>query len=117
MDPVIHVATPNFFNHPRFLCATSYSPLTFQTKTKKMLEFQTGLAECSNAVILPHIASASLFTRGGMATLAACNVAARLRGDGVWATPDNAKPFLEGSPSDVPRCSPSIVNAKELGVK
>ena len=54
-----------------------------------------GLEACGNAVILPHIASASLFTRGGMATLAACNVASRLRGEGVWPTPDHAAPFLE----------------------
>ena len=75
-----------------------------------------GLAQCANTVILPHIASASLFTRSGMATLAAANVAARLRGDGVWDTPDNAMPFLEGAPGAVPRKSPSIVNAKELGI-
>ena len=40
-----------------------------------------GLEKCSNAVIVPHIASASLWTRSGMATLAAANVAARLQ---VW---------------------------------
>lgn len=50
-----------------------------------------GLAECPNTVIVPHIASASLFTRGGMATLAAANVAARLSGLPVWKNPDEAR--------------------------
>lgn len=75
-----------------------------------------GLAACANTVLLPHIASASLYTRGGMATLAACNVAARLRGDGVWDTPDDVAAFLEGPAADVPRASPSIVNAADLGL-
>lgn len=57
-----------------------------------------GLKECWNAVIVPHIASASLYTRGGMATLAAANVAARLQGHSVWHSPNNATPFLEGGP-------------------
>ena len=30
-----------------------------------------GLAECENAVLVPHIASATEWTRSGMATLAA----------------------------------------------
>ena len=76
-----------------------------------------GLNECANAVIVPHIASASLYTRGGMATLAAQNVAARLRGEGVWGDAENPAPFLEGPPEGVPRASPSLVNATELGIK
>lgn len=75
-----------------------------------------GLKECPNSVLVPHIASASLYTRGGMATLAACNVAARLRGDPTWPTPENAKPFLEGPVTGIPAMSPSIVNAKALGI-
>jgi glycerate dehydrogenase len=75
-----------------------------------------GLAECPNAVIVPHIASASLFTRGGMATLAAANVAGRLAGLPVWATPDSVAPFLEGAVAGIPKASPSIVNAKLLGL-
>ena len=47
-----------------------------------------GLAACPNAVIVPHIASASLWTRGGMASLAAANVAARLRGAPAWTGAD-----------------------------
>jgi len=74
-----------------------------------------GLAQCANAVIVPHIASASMFTRGGMATLAAANVAARLAGQPVWGGSDVA-PFLEGPMGALPRASPSIVNAKELGL-
>jgi hydroxypyruvate reductase 1 len=74
-----------------------------------------GLAQCANAVIVPHIASASLFTRGGMATLAAANVAARLAGHPVWAGADVA-PFLDGPVAGVPKASPSIVNAKALGL-
>ena len=75
-----------------------------------------GLAQCKNSVIVPHIASASLYTRGGMATLAACNVAARLRGDGVWHAPDDVAAFLEGDVSAIPQKSPSIVNAADLGI-
>ena len=75
-----------------------------------------GLAECANAVVVPHIASASTFTRGGMATIAAANVAARLSDLPVWDNPNNVKPFLEGPVDDIPSASPSIVNAKELGL-
>jgi len=76
-----------------------------------------GLAECNNAVIVPHIASASLYTRGGMATLAAANVASRLRGEGVWGNPEAPLEYLEAPLEEVPRASPSIVNASELGIK
>lgn len=72
-----------------------------------------GLAECPNAVIVPHIASASEWTRAGMATLAACNVAARLSGHPVYNGPD-VLPYVDGPSADIPRSSPSIVNAKEL---
>ncbi|HPO82442.1 MAG TPA: NAD(P)-dependent oxidoreductase, partial [bacterium] len=39
-----------------------------------------GLAECENAVLLPHIASASVETRTKMATMAAENLLAVLAG-------------------------------------
>jgi glyoxylate reductase len=39
-----------------------------------------GLAECSNALLVPHIASGSQDTRDRMATMAAANVVAHLRG-------------------------------------
>ena len=77
-----------------------------------------GLADCPNAVIVPHIASASLWTRGGMATLAAANVAGRLRGAGVWAGAgdDIAPTFVDGPLEAVPAESPSIVNAADVGL-
>ena len=40
-----------------------------------------GLAECPNAVLLPHLGSATRATRAAMARMAAANVAAVLRGD------------------------------------
>ena len=77
-------------------------------------EMAAGLAECRNAVIVPHIASASEWTRGGMATLAAANVAARLGGHPVWGKPNDVAPFLEGDVAALPKASPSIVNADAL---
>lgn len=74
-----------------------------------------GLEACPNAVIVPHIASASLYTRGGMATLAAQNVAALVNGQPVWNKED-ITPFLDLPIADVPEAAPSIVNAKELGL-
>ena len=77
-----------------------------------------GLAEQPNAVIVPHIASATSWTREGMATLAATNVSAILLGYPVWQKAD-ISPFLGDDPSTPlragpPRAAPSIVNAKEL---
>ena len=71
-----------------------------------------GLAELDNAVIVPHIASATAWTREGMAILAAANVAAVLSGYPVWPDTDMA-PFLEPDP---PRAAPSILNADALGL-
>jgi glyoxylate reductase len=39
-----------------------------------------GLADCHNAVIVPHIGSATIDTRTAMGTLAASNILARIRG-------------------------------------
>lgn len=76
-----------------------------------------GLADCPNAVIVPHIASASAWTREGMATLAAANVAAIVgRGKKAWNKSDVA-PYLEGPVASIPPSAPSIVNAKEVGVE
>jgi hydroxypyruvate reductase 1 len=69
-----------------------------------------GLADLDNVVIVPHIASATKWTREGMATLAAANVAGILQGYPLWDS-DDVLPFLAG---DVPRAIPSIVNAAEL---
>lgn len=71
-----------------------------------------GLAELPNAVIVPHIGSATVWTRAGMATLAAANIVGVLRGDPVATTLD-AEAFMEG---DCPRFAPSIVNASELAL-
>ena len=73
-----------------------------------------GLAECSNAVIVPHIASASVWTRSGMATLAACNVAACLQGQPAYNGAD-VLPFVDGPFESIPKKAPSIVNAKDIG--
>jgi hydroxypyruvate reductase 1 len=69
-----------------------------------------GLTDLDNVVIVPHIASATGWTRQGMATLAAGNVAAVLMGYPVWQGPD-ILPFLTPSP---PKAAPSILNATEL---
>ncbi len=69
-----------------------------------------GLVELDNVLIVPHIASATRWTREGMATLAASNVAGLLTGYPVWNRPD-ILPFLE---SGSPKAAPSIVNAEAL---
>ncbi len=43
-------------------------------------EMATGLADCPNAVLLPHLGSASIATRAAMSQMAAENVLAMLRG-------------------------------------
>jgi hydroxypyruvate reductase 1 len=75
-------------------------------------EMKPGLVDLDNVVIVPHIASATSWTRQGMATLAAANVAAILMGYPAWQRPD-IRPFLEG---DAPRAAPSILNADALGI-
>ncbi|RXH97660.1 hypothetical protein DVH24_009985 [Malus domestica] len=73
-----------------------------------------GLADLKNAVVVPHIASASKWTREGMATLAALNVLGKIKGYPVWSNPNQVEPFLnENAPP--PAASPSIVNSKALG--
>ena len=73
-------------------------------------EMKPGLNELDNVVIVPHIASATRWTREGMATLAACNVAGILSGYPAWNKPDILS-FLEG---ESPKAAPSIVNAEAL---
>ena len=75
-------------------------------------QMKPGLDQLDNVVIVPHIASATRWTREGMATLAASNVAGLLSGYPAWNRPD-ILPFLEG---EAPKAAPSIVNAKELGI-
>ena len=72
-----------------------------------------GLADLDNVVIVPHIASATVWTREGMATLAATNVAAILSGYPAWADPNDILGFLGETP---PQAAPSIVNADQLGI-
>jgi hydroxypyruvate reductase 1 len=75
-----------------------------------------GLAALDNVVLVPHLGSATTFTREGMATLAAANVVAMLGGWPVWpaaAGLADVAPFLEG---EAPQAAPSIVNADELGL-
>jgi hydroxypyruvate reductase 1 len=75
-------------------------------------DMKPGLVDLDNVVIVPHIASATRWTREGMATLAASNVAGLLTGWPVWNQPD-ILPFLEPKS---PRAAPSIVNAKDLNL-
>jgi len=72
-----------------------------------------GLEALDNVVVVPHIASATIWTREGMATLAASNVAAILLGHPVWQE-GNILPFLG---DEAPKAAPSIVNARELGIQ
>jgi hydroxypyruvate reductase 1 len=72
-----------------------------------------GLAELPNAVLVPHIASATRWTREGMATLAASNVAGILQEYPV-ARQLRVDEFLSGP---FPRKTPSIINARELNLQ
>jgi hydroxypyruvate reductase 1 len=71
-----------------------------------------GLAELENVVIVPHIASATRWTREGMATLAAANVAGILLGFPVWEKTDIST-FLE---DPAPKAIPSLLNAQQVGI-
>ncbi|CAF2190353.1 unnamed protein product [Brassica napus] len=73
-----------------------------------------GLADMKNAIVVPHIASASKWTREGMATLAALNVVGKIKGYPIWSDPNRVDPFLNENASP-PNASPSIVNSKALG--
>jgi len=78
---------------------------------------QPGLAELQNVVVVPHLGSATNWTREGMATLAAANAAAILCGWPVWPAAIDASdvaPFL--GDAEPPHAAPSIVNAAELGL-
>jgi hydroxypyruvate reductase 1 len=79
---------------------------------EKEPELAPGLADLDNVVIVPHIASATKWTREGMATLAAGNVAGTLLKRPAWNRPD-VMPFLG---EHAPQASPSILNATELGI-
>jgi len=72
-----------------------------------------GLTDLNNVVIVPHIASATTYSRQGMATLAASNIAGILMGYPAWNRQD-ILPFLDKEP---PKAAPSIVNADDLGIR
>ena len=76
-------------------------------------KMKAGLAKLDNVVVVPHIASATGWTREAMATLAASNVAALLQGWPVSNDPSRILDFVEG---ERPKAAPSIVNAAELGL-
>ena len=76
-------------------------------------DMKPGLNKLDNVVIVPHIASATKWTREGMATLAASNVAGILSGYPVWTDQNDILPFLGDNP---PKAAPSIVNAGDLGL-
>ena len=73
---------------------------------------EPGLSDLENVVIVPHIASATFWTRSGMATLAATNVVSILLDYPVWSGLD-IRPFLTKT---APKAAPSIINAKELNL-
>jgi hydroxypyruvate reductase 1 len=76
-----------------------------------------GLTDLDNVVMVPHLGSATIWTREGMATLAAANAVAMLNGWPVWpqaATRDDVQPFL--GEAEPPKAAPSIVNAADLGL-
>ncbi len=76
-------------------------------------KMKPGLSDLQNVVIVPHIASATQWTRQGMAILAASNVAALLRDWPVSNDPDRILDFVEGP---APKAAPNIINAKDLGL-
>ncbi len=76
-------------------------------------KMKPGLSRLKNVVIVPHIASATRWTRQGMATLAASNVAGILRG---WPVSTDPRRILEFIGGKGPNAAPSIVNARELGL-
>ncbi|KAJ8905913.1 hypothetical protein NDN08_002415 [Rhodosorus marinus] len=72
-----------------------------------------GLKDLPNVVVVPHIASATVWTRRGMSALAAMNVAAVINDLPPWGSP-NVLSFVGESVEDVPPAGPSLINAKDL---
>ncbi len=75
-------------------------------------DMKPGLSELENVVLVPHLGSATTWTREGMAVLASLNVAGVLLGYPAWPH-DDMRPFLVGRP---PEACPSILNASRLGI-
>mmetsp|Transcript_9019 Transcript_9019/g.18209 ORF Transcript_9019/g.18209 Transcript_9019/m.18209 type:complete len:390 (-) Transcript_9019:1975-3144(-) len=78
-------------------------------------KMKPGLKDLDNVIVVPHIASATMWTRTGMCALAAANVASILQGYPVWTSP-NVIPFVDDPVASMPKAAPSIVNAKALGL-
>ena len=95
----------------RFLQSQGEEPVSC-TRVESVDEpaMKPGMAKLDNVIVLPHLGSATSWTRRGMAGLAACNVAGILMGYPVWGN-DHVRHFLEGTP---PKAAPSIVNAADL---
>eukprot|EP00186_Timspurckia_oligopyrenoides_P005065 CAMPEP_0182442342 /NCGR_PEP_ID=MMETSP1172-20130603/1249_1 /TAXON_ID=708627 /ORGANISM="Timspurckia oligopyrenoides, Strain CCMP3278" /LENGTH=397 /DNA_ID=CAMNT_0024637129 /DNA_START=53 /DNA_END=1246 /DNA_ORIENTATION=+ len=75
-----------------------------------------GLKDLHNVVVVPHIASATLWTRSGMSTLAAANVSSMLHNHPV-ANAHDVTPYVNAeSAHSVPQSAPAIVNAKDLNL-
>ncbi|MCB0473005.1 MAG: hypothetical protein KDC56_08100, partial [Flavobacteriaceae bacterium] len=72
-----------------------------------------GMAELENIVVAPHIASATKWTREGMAKLAALNIKGVLENYKLSSS-DTVNVFLENDP---PETIPSIVNSEVLNSK
>ncbi len=72
-----------------------------------------GLVDLPNVVVLPHIGSASRWTREAMAIIAARNVVGILKGYPVWCQPDMSV-FLSDA---CPKATPSVVNARALDLR
>jgi hydroxypyruvate reductase 1 len=75
-------------------------------------DLKPGLSDLAKVVMVPHIGSATRWTREGMAVLAALNVTGMIGGMPAWNRPD-ISPFLGVRP---PEAAPSIVNADPLGI-
>jgi hydroxypyruvate reductase 1 len=90
--------------HPKFRAALD----VFEEEP----DMKPGLKDLQNVVMVPHIGSATGWTRQGMADLAAANVAAILLGYPAWPDED-ISPFLKDDP---PKAAPSIVNGKALNM-
>ncbi|MDD5667474.1 MAG: NAD(P)-dependent oxidoreductase [Actinomycetota bacterium] len=76
-------------------------------------DMRPGLSGLENAVIVPHLGSASTWTREAMAVLASLNVTGMLMGYPLWPHPERISAFLG---EEYPEAVPSIVNAGKLGI-
>jgi hydroxypyruvate reductase 1 len=72
----------------------------------------SGLKDLDNVVVVPHLGSATRWTREGMAILAALNVGGILRGYPAW----NRDDILSFLGEKIPPAAPSIINAEQLGI-